>query len=208
MSRKERKLSAAELKRKAEYDRLCEQMERAGYHKTDLTIDIVAANVGAFFVMLPFVVLVGWLYFRKNLAWQDMGPFYGVLIFAGALILIVVHEGIHGLVWGAFAKNHLRSIAFGVIWQALAPYCTCAEPLKRWQYILGAAAPTLVLGFGLAAVATAVGQHWLFLLAELMIFGGGGDALIILKTLAYRPKSAEALYYDHPYECGLVVFEK
>lgn len=208
MSRKERKLSAAERKRKAEYDRLCEQMERDGYRKMDLTIDIVAANVGAFFVMLPFVILVGWLCLRAGLAWQDMGPYSGVLLFAGLLILLVVHEGIHGLVWGACAKNHFRSIAFGVIWQALAPYCTCSEPLKRWQYILGAAAPTLVVGFGLAAVATAVGQVWLFILAELMIFGGGGDALIILKTLAYKPKSGDALYYDHPYECGLVVFEK
>lgn len=208
MSRKERKLSAAELERKEKYDRLCEQMERDGYRKTDLTINIVAANVGAFFVMLPFVILVGWLCLRTDLAWQNMGPYFGVLLFAGLLILLVVHEGIHGLVWGAFAKNHFRSIAFGVIWQALAPYCTCAEPLKRWQYLLGAAAPTLVLGFGLAAVAAASGQAWLFLLAELMLFGGGGDALIILKTLRYRPKDKEALYCDHPYECGLVVFEK
>ena len=208
MSRKERKLSAAELKRKEKFDRLCEQMERDGYRKTDLTINIVAANVGAFFVMLPFVILVGWLCLRANLAWQNMGPYFGVLLFAGLLILLVVHEGIHGLVWGAFAKNHFRAIAFGVIWQALAPYCTCGEPLKRWQYLLGAAAPTLVLGFGLAAVAAAAGQAWLFILAELMLFGGGGDALIILKTLRYRPKDRQALYCDHPYECGLVVFEK
>ncbi len=208
MSRKERKLSAAELKRKEEYERLCEQMERDGYRKVDLTIDIVAANVGALFVMLPFVVLVGWLYLRKNFVWQEPGPYYGVLLLAGILLLTAVHEGIHGLVWGAFAKNHLRSVAFGIIWKTLSPYCTCAEPLGRWQYILGAAMPTLILGFGLAAAATAVGQHWLFLLAELMIFGGGGDALIILKTLRYRPTGAEALYYDHPYECGLVVFEK
>jgi hypothetical protein len=41
-----------------------------------------------------------------------------------------------------------------------------------------------------------------------MIFGGGGDFIIILKMLLYRAKGKDAVYYDHPYECGFVVFEK
>ena len=66
--------------------------------------------------------------------------------------------------------------------------------------------PTLVLGFGLAALATSQGSLWLFSLAELMILGGGGDFLIVLKMLRHPQKSG-AVYYDHPYECGLVGFE-
>ena len=41
-----------------------------------------------------------------------------------------------------------------------------------------------------------------------MIFGGGGDFAIILKMLLHRQRGKEAVYYDHPYECGVVVFEK
>jgi hypothetical protein len=41
-----------------------------------------------------------------------------------------------------------------------------------------------------------------------MIFGGGGDFLIILKMLLYRSGGKEAVFYDHPTECGFVVFEK
>ena len=37
---------------------------------------------------------------------------------------------------------------------------------------------------------------------------GGGDFLIILKILLYRSGKKETVYYDHPYECGVVVFEK
>ena len=30
----------------------------------------------------------------------------------------------------------------------------------------------------------------------------------MLKLMLYRPTGQEALYFDHPYECGLVVFER
>ena len=41
-----------------------------------------------------------------------------------------------------------------------------------------------------------------------MIFGGGGDFVIILKMLLYKHPNQEVLYYDHPYECGVVAFER
>ena len=75
-------------------------------------------------------------------------------------------------------------------------------------YIIGAAMPTLILGFGLAIAAIGTGSAWLFFLTELMILGGGGDFLIIWKILLYRSKSKEVFYFDHPYEVGLAVFEK
>ena len=68
--------------------------------------------------------------------------------------------------------------------------------------------PTLVLGAGTAAMAVVTNQLLLFSVAELMIFSGGGDFLIILKILFYRSGKKETVYYDHPYECGVVVFEK
>ena len=68
--------------------------------------------------------------------------------------------------------------------------------------------PTLVLGAGTAAMAVVTNQLLLFSVAELMIFSGGGDFLIILKILLYRSGRKETVYYDHPYECGVVVFEK
>ena len=100
------------------------------------------------------------------------------------------------------------SIRFGVIWKALTPYCTCLRPVKRGQYILGAAMPTLVLGIGLTTAAALTGSFSVFILAIAMIFSGGGDFTIILKILLHRQRGKEAVYYDQPYECGVIVFEK
>lgn len=98
---------------------------------------------------------------------------------------------------GRLRRSGFRSIEFGVIWSALTPYCTCSEPLKKGQYILGAAMPTVVLGFGLGIAAVYTGQSLLLYLSLLMMVGGGGDFCIIGKLLRHRPKG-EAIYCDHP----------
>ena len=209
MSRRERKLTPAEQKRKAAFEAVCAEMARAGYTRKNFLIGIVQANTLSVLVMLPFLALAAWLYSPCIAAGGDFflgGQF--LLLFAALLVLLVVHECIHGLTWGFFAPSHFASISFGVIWKALTPYCTCNAPLRRWQYVLGAAMLTLVLGAGLTAAAALLHQNWLFLLAEIMILGGGGDFLILLHMLRYRPASGEVLCLDHPYECGFVAFEK
>lgn len=211
MAKNERKLTPAEQKRKEQFALVCEEMERQGYRKTDLTIGVVKGNLLALIVMLPFAVLSGAVVLSRvsflSMA-ESMSPFDFLLFLLVMLLLTAVHEGIHGLTWGLFAESHWRAIRFGVIWNALTPYCTCAQPMKRGQYILGAAMPTLVLGIGLTAAAALTGIFWVFILALAMIFGGGGDFAIILKMLLHRQRGKEAVYYDHPYECGVVVFEK
>ena len=211
MAKNERKLTPAEQKRKEQFALVCEEMERQGYRKTDLTIGVVKANLLALIVMLPFAVLSGAVVLSRvsflSMA-ELMSPFDFLLFLLVMLLLTAVHEGIHALTCAMFAKDHWKSIRFGVIWKALTPYCPCAQPMKRGQYILGAAMPTLVLGIGLTAAAALTGVFWVFILAIAMIFGGGGDFPIILKILLHRQRGKEAVYYDHPYECGVVVFEK
>ena len=211
MAKNERKLTPAEQKRKEQFALVCEEMERQGYQKTDLTIGVVKANLLALIVMLPFAVLSGAVVLSRvsflSMA-ELMSPFDFLLFLLVMLLLTAVHEGIHALTCAMFAKDHWKSIRFGVIWKALTPYCTCLRPAKRGQYILGAAMPTLVLGIGLTAAAALTGVFWVFILAIAMIFGGGGDFTIILKILLHRQRGKEAVYYDHPYECGVVVFEK
>ena len=66
--------------------------------------------------------------------------------------------------------------------------------------------PTLVLGGGGAVAAVMTNQLLLFFAAECMIFSGGGDFQIILRTILSDKR--ESVYCSHPYECSLVVFEK
>lgn len=209
MQKKERQLSQKEQQRKKIFDALCETMAANGYIKYDLTVGIVAANVLAVLVMAPFMAMALWIFHLTVpkgevtfTAWD------GAAMLLMIIALIVIHELIHGLTWGCFAKQHFKSIDFGVIWSMLTPYCTCAEFLTRWQYLLGVLMPTLVLGFCLMAAACMLHSIFWFALAELMILSGGGDFLIFYKIMLHKSRGTEAYYCDHPYECGVVVFEK
>lgn len=211
MRKNERELTLAEKKRKADFEKVCEEMEQRGYLKKDMTFDILQANVLAVIIMLPFVLVVSGIYFLINpIGSFDLSfSFRGYIVFLLALIfLTVLHEVIHGLTWGFFAQGHLHAINFGVIWKALTPYCTCTEPLTKWQYVVGVVMPTLIVGFVPAVIAVVIGNSWLMALSAVMILAGGGDFLILWKILLFKSQNKEILYYDHPYECGFVVFEK
>ena len=67
MAKNERKLTPAEQKRKEQFALVCEEMERQGYRKIDLTIGVVKANLLALIVMLPFAVLSGAVVFSRVL---------------------------------------------------------------------------------------------------------------------------------------------
>lgn len=204
--KKERKLTEAELRRKARFEALAADMEGQGWTVHDLTIGAVKANILAFLVMFPFALAITIWYLVVNGGLSEPSLTDVLLLLVLLIALLAAHEGIHGLVWGLCAPSGFRSIEFGVVWAVLSPYCTCAEPMKKGQYLLGSAMPTLILGFGLGIVAIYTGVSLLLYLSVLMILGGGGDFCIILKLLAYRPQG-EVVYCDHPYEVGLVAFE-
>lgn len=209
MNRKGRKLSAAELKRKDAYERLCMEMAKAGYKKRGLTVGVLAANTLSLLLSLPFAIAITVIYFLINRQGSfQLSSLWWLVFFPVFFLLTAVHEFIHGLTWSRFCSGGFGSIAFGMIWKALTPYCTCSEPLTKGQYILGGAMPTLVLGLALSVSAVALARPFLLVLAVTMVLAGGGDMLIIAKLLCYRPKGRDTLYYDHPYECGLVAFER
>lgn len=206
---KTRKLTKAEQKRKEFFETESEKLVAQGYERKDLTFGVVAANVWAIVAALPFVVpflLAYRVMWRKE--WTEL-PRWGYLVgFLLIIALIVGHELIHGAVFACFTKEGFRSVAFGVIWSMLTPYCTCRESLKRKHYMLAMLAPTVVLGILPAAVALAIGSQWFMCLGILMILGGGGDIMCAVKLATYRTTGKECLFFDHPYEVGLAVFER
>lgn len=212
MGKKDRKLTKAEEKRKKIYEEEKQKLIDAGYTEKDLTIGVVYANVMAFVLGLPIIIVLGILFFKYNLGNSEMSFTFtikeSVIFLTTLLVLIVVHELIHGAFWAIFAKNHLKSIEFGFMAQYLTPYCCCKEVLTKGQYIIGGIMPTVILGLIPAVVAIFTGSWLVFLIGCIMILSGGGDMTIILKLIMYRSQKQEVLYMDHPYECGLVVFER
>ena len=209
MADDKRKLTEKELKRKSDFEKFNSEMQQKGYKMKNIIINAQQAKPLCLLIMLPFMALAFWIYYKVNgfdldcLSWGFL-----VALLMLILCLSILHELIHGITWSLFTKNHFHSIDFGFIWSSFSPYCTCSEPLEKWQYLLGTAMPTLVLGGGAAVVSVMTNQLLLFILAEYMILSGGGDFLIILKSMLYRTDKQESVYCDHPYECGFVVFEK
>ncbi|WP_455541992.1 DUF3267 domain-containing protein [Intestinibacter sp.] len=209
MSKKERKLSKAEEKRKKLYEEKKKQLISEGYQEKNLTIGIIFANIMAFVLGLPIIIPLLILFIHKNQGGLYRFDISGCIMFLITFIaLVVVHELIHGLFWAIYAENHLKSIEFGFMVSSLTPYCCCKDMLTKYQYIIGGIMPTVILGIIPAVIAIFTESCFLFTIGEIMILAGGGDMTILLKLLMYKSDKQEVLYMDHPYECGLIVFER
>lgn len=201
MTERERKLTKAELARKEAFERVQADFEEQGYRMRPLTLSAVSANLQALVLGLPLAVMLGAGFFLLHPTLNLSFDLVGTL-----LVLAALHELVHGIVWSACAKGGWKAVSFDVIWQYLTPYCTCDEPLSKRAYVVGALAPTAVLGLLPVIAAYASGSAGLLAVGLLMILGGGGDFAIVLKMLRFKPDGREVRFLDHPYECGLVAF--
>ena len=204
-----RELTDAEARRKERFERLKDRMAEEGYVASNLTVGIAFANVMAIVIALPVIALFVFLYLQVNSTIDiAFDPTSFIVLLAVFIALVFVHEGLHGLTWGLFAEHHWRDIEFGFIVKMLTPYCTCGEPLRRWQYLLGALMPLIALGIIPSIVAIVTGNSTLLVVGILMTLAAGGDMLIALKVATYRSTKSEVLFLDHPYQGGSVVFER
>ena len=205
-----RKLTDAERRRLEAFEALCARLEGEGWSKHELTVDPLRANVtGTLYGLaaaVPFLAL--FLALRGFPAPGGEGFMQSYLGFMAAfIVLIVVHELVHGLTWSLFAPSGFKSIEFGVIWKSLNPYCTCSEPLARGQYVAGGLMPCIVLGIIPSLIACFTGSGWLLGLGLIMIASAGGD-LLICKLILDSPGGQDSLYLDHPTDIGLMRFDR
>ena len=205
-----RKLTKAEQRRLEAFQKQEEEMLQNGYEKKDLTTSALKANTlgclyGAILALIVF--LIGYT-FGARLEDDGKNP-WNMLLIVLFLILVVVHELIHGITWGLFAKGGFKkNIEFGFIVQYMTPYCTCKAALKKWAYVIGSLMPCIVLGIGICVLAFFLHHGPTFFLGALMIVSAGGDLLITQMILMHKTKAKEVLYMDHPTDIGLVTFEK
>ena len=208
-SEKERPLTEAEKKRLEKFENFCDEMEEKGYRITALTAGIKEANTKALLVFLPFGILFFILFFAVNSVEKFSATVGGfVVLIVAFLVFSVVHELLHGIVWGLFAENKFRDIEFGYIKEYFTPYCTCKAPLKKGPYLVGALTPLLILGILPCVISVFTGSFLLLIFGLCMIGGAGGDVLISLRLLKQRSNAGEVLYLDHPTKAGSVMFEK
>jgi len=176
------------------------------------------ANLYAAVFVIPIVLLLGlpyyflWLrdlnldtlidFFRNNLY---LGKFSILWMLITLLAGIILHELIHGLTFLLFCKKGIRSIEFGIMWQYLAPYCHCKEPLAVRSYIIGALMPAIVLGLVPAGIGLITGKLIALVFGMVFLIAAGGDFLIVW-LLRGQPK--ESLVLDHESKVGCYILEK
>ncbi|MDI3526215.1 MAG: hypothetical protein PWR03_398 [Tenuifilum sp.] len=169
-------------------------------------IPVGKANLLSFLLLIP-IVLIAVIPFVILFGTSPLVSGFNTLqnnllvVLAGLLVLIVIHEGLHGITWAFFAKTGLKSISFGIKWAYLTPYCHCNEPLKRKQYILGGIMPGLVTGIIPLIVSYINANGWLLLVSVFLIATAGGDFLVLFRTLKYP---STYIFFDHPTEIGFI----
>ncbi len=207
---KNRELTKAEQVRLRWFEALTAEMESEGYRKTELTVSIVKANIFGAILIIPLFIIGLGLYLLKNrFNFYEIPSPLGILIFFAAfIVLIVVHELIHGVTWGIFAKDHFHDIQFGFMKKYMTPYCACLSPLSKWKYITGALMPLIILGILPMAYGILAGWYPALLMGIIMADSAAGDILIVWNVIRYRTASDEVVYIDHPTQAGGVIFEK
>ena len=131
---KKRELTEAEKKRLAKFETVSRKMEEEGYTKEELTVSIVAANLLALLLGAPFIAagVIAYIAVNRMEGLADIFGIKGLVSIVVLILLVVIHEGIHGLTWSFFAENGFKDIEFGFIKQYLTPSWVISNP-KGWS---------------------------------------------------------------------------
>ena len=186
--------------------------------KKELTMGAGEANIYALVFLIPLILILGFPYYyrwpeqftiekiknyleaRELLTIANIGIGIAILV-AG----VIVHELLHGLAWGMFAKGGWKSIKFGIIWKYVTPYCHSSEPLSVKEYRIGTFLPAVILGFIPSIIAIFVGSLGLMAFGFFFSFAAGGDFLILWLL---RNEKASALVQDHPDKVGCFIIRQ
>lgn len=188
------------------------------FEKERKTIDLNKASKFALSINIPWFILFAIPYF---LIWKDQFtkqyfkdflpdigfwsiPVYGLGLPFIMIVLIILHELIHGLFFGIYAPSGFKTISFGVLWKYLTPYCHCNEPLLLKHYIIGAIMPGIVLGIIPSLIAIWTGSLSLLLIGWFMTLGASGDLMII--KLLWKEDKSNSYVLDHPSEAGCFIY--
>ena len=153
-----------------------------------------------FFILSHFIFLALYIFF-----WGYKGLWHQLLEFAAWFLWlfipsIVVHEGLHGLIWAI--PNHWKNIRFGFNRNLMAPYTHCTIPLKKWHYWLGGMMPGILMGVIPAVYAISVGNIQILYWGIFYTWTAAGDFISCWHVLKEKNDS---LILDHPDELGYVV---
>ncbi|MGM0375665.1 MAG: DUF3267 domain-containing protein [Bacteroidota bacterium] len=167
-------------------------IEETARKAAGMILPVLFATGIPFFVLHGFHPFTGW-------EWSEVFLFMLLLVFG-----IPMHELLHALIFGAFARGGYKSIKFGFERSTYTPYCHCTRPIRVRWYRFGAILPLFVLGAFPFAISLFNGSFGWWLFGYLYIIAAGGD-LVALKMLKELHGHRKVL--DHPEKMGFYVLD-
>ena len=109
------------------------------YTKLDRTMSMSRANVLSFILLVPTFflpcALFIWVWDTKHLiTGLEILYRHPLTFIASLLILIVLHELIHGLTWQWLSGSTREDIHYGFKWKTLTPYAHLKKPIDIRPY--------------------------------------------------------------------------
>lgn len=216
-----RKLTEKEEARLEEFKMTVKAYEEDGYETRDLTISALKANLIA--RIFGLILYISVLYYYSTVQSIDMSPmglgladpskvsfreyFLDIIfLFLAFVVLMGLHELIHGITWAIFGRDGWEAISFGFMTRYLSPYCTTKSPLDKGTYILGALMPLILLGIIPLGLGLVLVRPVLTMVGLIMTLGGMGDLLMVTKIL--KDGKSLDLILDHPSDIGCLGLNK
>lgn len=192
-------------KKNEQFEQLSREMKQKNYRREDQIFEVKDTDLHSRLIPLPFIIFAVIGYFWR---WgSEATPLWEINLLLFFFLFVVsfpIHELIHGLTWGYYAKNKLKSIRFGFNTKEFMPYCHCIEALKARAYKIGVLAPVVVLGGGYFFLSLLFPNTELILLSAFNMFMATGDLIVLWKARVIK----SGLIIDHPKQPGFVVFTK
>lgn len=151
------------------------------------------------FLYLPFTLFWGWKY-----SYSGLKELLKDLIF-WIIPIIILHEGLHGLVWAISNPSGFKSIRFGFNSELLSPFTHCKIPINKYSYLIGGFAPLLFMGIIPAALSFIAGNSYWYILSLFCIWTAAGD-IISCYYLLKVPKNYKI--QDHPHKLGFILVDE
>jgi len=145
---------------------------------------------------LPFSLFWGWTY-----ASSGFKLLLKHLVF-WIVPIIIIHEGLHGVIWALSLKKGFTQIKFGFNREMLAPYTHCLVPLYKNSYLAGGLAPLALMGIIPSIICFFSGNSYWYSLSLVCIWTSAGDILSCYFLLRV-PQGYKI--QDHPKKLGFIL---
>jgi hypothetical protein len=182
------------------------------YEQDKIIINMTKATIFSLIVLIGSVVIFGIPYY---FIWAFSSEIKLFPILVGQINRIVflfilasglfIHELIHGLFFGLFAKDGFKAIKIMWLKKSFTLGCYCGNELKIKHFIVGTIMPLIILGIIPTIVAIIIGNTPLLVFGLLYISASGGD-IIIVKNLIHENKNDWILSREN--EVGFNIYRK